>query len=136
MAKATAKESSKPSRKAPAKRGAVKKSTAKRGSDEKGRGTAWVKDYGILIAPIITEKSAQVGGAGTTVVFEVDSRASKTEIKDAVQRIFNVLVAKVRTANFLGKPKRTMRSEGRRAGYKKAYVTLKEGQKIELVEGI
>lgn len=99
-------------------------------------GAAWVKDYQVVLSPIVTEKSAQVGGAGTTVVFKVDPRASKTDIKAAVQRIFNVLVAEVRTANFMGKPKRTMRSVGRRAAYKKAYVTLKEGQKIDLVEGL
>lgn len=121
-------------KKAPAKK--AKTSTKSGGASRVAKGNASVKDYQVIIAPLITEKSAMVGGVGTTVVFKVDPRASKTAIKQAVERVFSVLVAKVRTSNFMGKPKRTMRSVGRRAGYKKAYVTLKEGQKIDLVEGI
>jgi len=98
---------------------------------------AKVADYGVLITPVITEKSASAGaGTGLTVVFKVDPRASKTEIRGAVERVFSVKVESVRTARFLGKVKRTAHSVGRRAGYKKAYVTLAEGSKIDLVEGL
>lgn len=97
---------------------------------------ASVKDYGILLSPIITEKSAVVGQAGNTLVFKVDPRASKTDIRTAVERIFSVKVEGIRTCTFIGKLKRTARSIGRRAGYKKAYITLAEGSKIDLVEGV
>lgn len=98
--------------------------------------TAKVTDYGILLSPVITEKSASVGSAGQIVTFRVDPRASKEEIRGAVERVFSVKVDAVRTCNFLGKMKRTMRGLGKRAGYKKAYVTLVEGSKIDLVEGV
>lgn len=97
---------------------------------------AKVSDYGILLSPVITEKSAAVGSSGQIVTFRVDPRASKEEIRGAVERVFSVKVDAVRTCNFLGKMKRTMRGLGKRAGYKKAYVTLVEGSKIDLVEGV
>ena len=96
--------------------------------------SATVKDYGVLLSPVITEKGAAGGEA--TVVFKVDPRASKCDIRGAVERIFSVKVAGIRTCSYLGKLKRTARSIGRRAGYKKAYVTLAEGSKIDLVEGV
>lgn len=97
---------------------------------------ATVNDYAVLIAPVITEKSALVGASGRTVTMKVDPRATKTEIRQAVERVFSVKVEAVRTARFLGKVKRTMKGVGRRAGYTKAYVTLAEGSKIDLVEGL
>jgi large subunit ribosomal protein L23 len=97
---------------------------------------ARVQDYGVLIAPVISEKSALVGNGGRTVTFRVDPRASKDEIRGAVERVFSVKVDKVRTCTFMGKLKRTMRGLGKRAGYKKAYVTLGEGSTIDLVEGL
>ena len=97
---------------------------------------AQVKDYAILLSPVISEKSAVVGEAGQVVTFRVDPRASKTEIGSAVERVFSVKVDGVRTCTFKGKLKRTTRGVGRRAGYKKAYVTLAEGNKIDLVEGL
>jgi large subunit ribosomal protein L23 len=98
--------------------------------------TARVADYAVLVSPVITEKSAVAGADGRTVVFRVDPRASKDAIRGAVERVFSVKVDSVRTCTFLGKTKRTARSIGRRAGYKKAYVTLAEGSKIDLVEGL
>jgi large subunit ribosomal protein L23 len=67
---------------------------------------------------------------------KVDPRATKSEIRQAVERVFSVKVDAVRTCTFLGKTKRTARGVGRRAGFKKAYVTLAEGSKIDLVEGL
>jgi large subunit ribosomal protein L23 len=99
-------------------------------------GSAKVQDYGVILSPVISEKSALVGGAGRTVTFRVDPRASKDEIRGAVERVFSVKVDKVRTCTFMGKLKRTMKGIGKRAGYKKAYVTLGEGSKIDLVEGL
>lgn len=97
---------------------------------------AGVQNYSILLSPMITEKSSVFGGVGNRVVFKVDRRATKDEIKTAVERVFKVAVADVNTINYLGKPKRTSRSEGRRTAYKKAYVTLKEGQTINVIEGL
>lgn len=72
-----------------------------------------------------------------TVVFEVAKDATKTEIKEAVQRVFKVKVDHVRTAIFHGKFRRRGRAEGFRSDWKKAYVRLKEGEKmIEYAENI
>ena len=103
---------------------------------EAQQNAAGVCDYGTILSPMITEKSSLVGGAGNRVVFKVDRRASKDQIKTAVERVFKVNVQDVNTVNYLGKPKRTSRSEGRRTAYKKAYVTLKEGQTINVIEGL
>jgi large subunit ribosomal protein L23 len=92
--------------------------------------------YQILIEPVITEKSSLAGSQSNGVVFIVDPRASKDQIKDAVQSIFKVEVRAIQTVNMQGKVKRTRGSVGRRAGFKKAYVSLKEGQTIDIVEGI
>lgn len=88
--------------------------------------------YATLKSPIITEKSAGQG----LIVMEVDKRADKHGIKSAVERVFNVEVESVRTCNIMGKPKRKGMKSGRTAGYKKAYVTLKEGYKVDLIEGV
>jgi len=111
-----------------------KKPAAKKKSAAKVvESSARIADYGILIRPIITEKTT---GSPNLVGFLVNPRASKTEIRAAVERVFNVKVARVNTCNTLGKIKRTSRSSGRRAETRKAYVTLVEGSKIELVEGV
>jgi large subunit ribosomal protein L23 len=93
---------------------------------------AGIRDYQILISPVITEKASMHGGA----VFRVDRRATKEDIRRAVERIFKVNVVDVRTTNVMGKPKRGMKSTGRRDHYKKAYVTVLEGQTIDLIEGL
>ncbi|MBI4461620.1 MAG: 50S ribosomal protein L23 [Acidobacteria bacterium] len=91
--------------------------------------------YSIIRRPIITEKGVAIKEQRHTLVFEVVPSASKTEIKDAVQKIFKVKVARVRTANFPGKFRRRGRFGGYRADWKKAYVQLAPGEKmIEYVE--
>ncbi|HEY2462129.1 MAG TPA: 50S ribosomal protein L23 [Candidatus Acidoferrum sp.] len=93
--------------------------------------------YQIIRRPIITEKGLGVKETQRTVVFEVASRATKTEIKEAVQQIFKVKVVAVRTAHFLGKMRRRGQSEGYRRDWKKAYVKLAEGEKmIEYAENL
>lgn len=94
------------------------------------------KDYATIVAPIITEKAAVVGNDGNVVVFRVATGSSKTEIKEAVERIFKVNVSSVRTANYIGKFKRTARGQGRKPSFKKAYITLGAGQTIDVVEGM
>lgn len=98
--------------------------------------TAEKKDYQVLIEPVITEKSSVVGNEGNRVAFKVDKKATKTEIKNAVERIFDVKVSGVNTCNFLGKKKKTTGLYGRTAHWKKAYVTLQEGHTIDIVEGL
>jgi len=103
---------------------------------DKDKPVARAKDYDVLKKPVITEKSSIVGGDGSVVVFRVADKAGKQDIKEAVERVFEVEVEKIRTCRFLGKKKRVNRSIGRQAGYKKAYVTLKEGHSIDFVEGL
>jgi large subunit ribosomal protein L23 len=93
--------------------------------------------YQIIRRPIITEKGLGVKETQHTVVFEVAKDATKAEIKEAVQRVFKVKVDHVRTAIFHGKFRRRGRAEGFRSDWKKAYVRLKEGEKmIEYAENI
>ena len=86
--------------------------------------------YQVIKRPIITEKGLGVKETQHTVVFEVASDATKTEIKEAVQRVIKVKVDHVRTANFHGKFRRRGRAEGFRSDWKKAYVRLAEGEKM------
>jgi large subunit ribosomal protein L23 len=83
----------------------------------------------------MTEKSMQQKDDLNAVAFQVAVDANKVEIRHAVEKVFNVKVADVRTANREGKWKRMGRFEGRRPSWKKAVVTLRPGHKIELVEG-
>jgi large subunit ribosomal protein L23 len=79
---------------------------------------------------VITEKGLGVKETESTLVFEVAAKATKTEIKEAVQSIFKVKVDSVRTANFVGKERRRGRFAGYRPDWKKAYVRLKSGEKM------
>jgi len=90
----------------------------------------------VLVRPLMTEKSMQQKEEFHTVTFEVALDANKVEIRQAVEKVFNVKVAAVRTASHEGKWKRMGKFEGRRRGWKKAVVTLQPGHKIELVEGV
>ena len=92
----------------------------------------------ILKSPIVTEKSVILKEdsseentdrkAGQVLTFRVDKKATKPEIKSAVEEIFNVKVSTVRTVQYEGKVKKRGRQEGRRPSWKKAYVTLKKGE--------
>ena len=97
---------------------------------------ASAKDYGLIREPVITEKSSLIGSSGNTVVFKVPTSATKTEVKRAVENVFNVKVDGVRTLNMMGKLKRTTSAIGRRAAFKKAYVRLKDGHSIDLLSGV
>lgn len=86
----------------------------------------------IIKAPIITEKSASLSENGNIVTFSVDPKANKTQIKQAVEKIFNVKVESVNTINVKPKTKRVGRYTGLTNRKKKAIVKLKEGSSIEL----
>lgn len=91
--------------------------------------------WDVLRTPVVTEKSVLLKEAssedetiGQILTFRVNRKADKLEIRKAVEEIFSVKVAKIRTVNYEGKMKKRGRYEGRRASWKKAYVTLKKGE--------
>lgn len=86
----------------------------------------------IIKAPIITEKTADLAQNHNTITFSVDTRANKTQIKQAIEKIFNVEVESVNTINVHPKKKRVGRYGGYTNRTKKAIVKLKEGSSIEL----
>lgn len=86
----------------------------------------------IIKAPIITEKSADLAQNQNTITFSVDVKANKTQIKQAIEKIFNVEVENVNTVNVKPKKKRVGRYVGKTNKVKKAIVKLKEGSSIEL----
>jgi large subunit ribosomal protein L23 len=91
----------------------------------------------VLRVPVITEKSTDYKENLRTIAFKVLRDANKIEIKDAVEKIYKVKVQSVRTAIFHGKKRRQGRFSGRRPDWKKAYITLKEGEKmIEFSEAV
>jgi large subunit ribosomal protein L23 len=89
----------------------------------------------IIRRPLVTEKSTRQKEEGRQYVFEVDPEANKIEIQHAVEQLFKVKVLHVRTSNALGKLKRVGRKYGKRPDWKKAIVTLKEGDRIGFFEG-
>ncbi|MBI4471469.1 MAG: 50S ribosomal protein L23 [Acidobacteria bacterium] len=86
--------------------------------------------YEVIRRPIITEKCLTLKENDRTLCFEVDDRASKQQIQEAVERLFKVKVARVRTMVVPGKMRRRGRYSGYRSDWKKAYVTLREGEKM------
>jgi large subunit ribosomal protein L23 len=84
----------------------------------------------VLKRPIITEKGVDQKDIKRTLTFEVHPDATKTQIRQAVQKIFNVKVASVQTAIFAGKERRRGKFSGYRSDWKKAYVKLKPGEKM------
>ena len=91
-----------------------------------------MRERDIIKAPIITEKSASLAQDKNTITFSVDTKANKTEIKQAVEKIFDVKVDSVNTINVKPKKKRVGKYTGKTKKVKKAIVKLKEGSKIEL----
>ncbi len=89
----------------------------------------------VLKAPHISEKSTMVAEKTNTIVFKVAKDATKAEVKAAVEKLFEVEVKDVHTLLVKGKTKRTGMRVGQRSDWKKAYVTLKEGQDIDFIGG-
>jgi large subunit ribosomal protein L23 len=92
--------------------------------------------YEVVQRPLLTEKGTRLKEEANQYLFRVAPTATKIEIKQAIEQLFKVKVAEVRTLRMQGKVKRMGRFAGRRAGWKKAIVTLKTGQSIELYEGV
>lgn len=89
-----------------------------------------MNNYEVIVRPIVTEKAVAAKEGVPTLVFEVNRDANKTEIRHAVEKLFKVKVADVRTATTEGKLRRRGRFSGYRPDWKKAYVRLKPGQKM------
>jgi large subunit ribosomal protein L23 len=87
----------------------------------------------VLLSPVVSEKSSRVADANRQFVFKVLPGASKPEIRDAVELMFDVKVKGVQVANVQGKVKRFGQTTGRRVNWKKAYVTLAEGHDIDFM---
>ncbi|MFQ6000803.1 MAG: 50S ribosomal protein L23 [Anaerolineae bacterium] len=94
-----------------------------------------METYEVLRRPIITEKTTMQIEQGI-YTFEVDRRANKLQVKEAVERVFGVDVVSVNVINVPGKPRRWGRHVSRTPSWKKAIVKLAEGQRIELFEGV
>ena len=89
----------------------------------------------ILIKPLITEKNTMLGAEGK-YTFKIDRRANKTQVKEAVEAIFKVNVTAVNTISVPPKTRRVGRTIGKTQPWKKAVVTLRPGQRIEIFEGV
>jgi large subunit ribosomal protein L23 len=96
-----------------------------------------VQFYDVIKRPLMTEKASMYEEAGSTVyLFEVGIKSTKDVIKQAVEALFDVKVKAVNTVIVRGKSKRVGKVLGRRSNWKKAYVTLKEGDSINFVDGL
>jgi len=95
-----------------------------------------VKSYDVIKRPLLTEKSTQLRELHNQYCFEVVKGASKDAIKLAIEELFKVKVKDIKTMQYRGKRKRVGRSIGMTSAWKKAVVTLAEGNTIELFEGV
>ena len=93
------------------------------------------RKFDVILAPWITEKSTE-GSEHNQFTFKVSRDSTKVEIKSGIEELFGVTVTKVNTINMRGKVKRFKGRLGRRAAYKKAIVTIAEGQSIDITTGI
>ncbi|MBX3507112.1 MAG: 50S ribosomal protein L23, partial [Parvibaculum sp.] len=90
--------------------------------------------YDIIVSPVITEKATMASEANQ-VIFKVASNATKPQVKEAVEKLFDVKVKAVNTLNRKGKTKRFRGIAGRQSDFKKAIVTLEEGHSIDVTTG-
>jgi len=88
----------------------------------------------VILSHVVTEKAERLKAEQSRYTFKVAPTANKIEVRDAVERLFKVHVREVRVMNYMGKMRRMGRSSGRRSDWKKAVVTLKQGERIESLE--
>lgn len=91
--------------------------------------------HDLIVRPLLTEKSTSLREDHNKVCFVVRREANKSEVKRAIEETLEVKVAKVHIINMIGKTKRLNRFVGKRPDWKKAIVTLKKGEKLDLFEG-
>ena len=94
-----------------------------------------IEDFDVLLGPIVTEKATSLSEHGQ-IVFKVRIDATKVQIRKAVESLFDVKVTRVNTIRVTGKTKLFRQTLGRRSNYKKAVVTLAEGQNIDYLAGL
>jgi len=94
-----------------------------------------VNIFDVIKKPLVTEKSSLVQQEYNQYCFKVDRHATKYDVREAVQTVFKVKVTDVRTSKVPGKYKRVGKSTGKTSAWKKAIVTLKEGDRIDFLEG-
>jgi large subunit ribosomal protein L23 len=92
--------------------------------------------HDIIVRPLVTEKSTEQLEKNSAYTFMVAKDANKIEIAKAIEQLFNVRVSQVRTMRYAGKERRVGKFVGRRAAWKKAVVTLRPGDTIEIFEGV
>ncbi len=92
-------------------------------------------DYQVIKRPLVTEKSTKQKEQANQLAFEVDRRANKILVRNAIESIFNVKVVSVRVMNVKGKERRVGKNVGRKPDWKKAIVRLAPGENIEFLEG-
>ncbi len=95
-----------------------------------------MRRYDIIHGPVVTEKTTLQKEIDNQVTFKVDKDANRVEIKDAVEKNFNIKVKQVRTIQVKGKVKQRGRIIGKKKDWKKAIVTLMPGQRIDFFEGV
>ena len=91
--------------------------------------------YSIIRKPMLTEKCHDLKEKYNQVAFQIDRRANKVQVKEAVEKIFKVKVKRVNVMNMAGKKKRLGRNMGKRSDWRKAVVTLMPGETIDIIEG-
>jgi len=93
-------------------------------------------DYNIIKKPVVTEKTTNQKDSLNQYTFEVDSRKNRIELKQNLEKIFNISILKIRTMNVKGKKVRRGRIIGTKKNRKKAIVTLQKGDRIEFFDGV
>ena len=93
-----------------------------------------MNQHDVLIRPLLTEKITAIRETKNAIAFSVHRQATRIDIRRAVEKVFSVKVASVNVMNVIGKKKRQGRFTGKRSDWRKAFITLKEGEKIDLYE--
>ena len=93
-----------------------------------------MNQHDVLIRPLLTEKITAIRETKNAIAFSVHRQATRIHIRRAVEKVFSVKVASVNVMNVIGKKKRQGRFTGKRSDWRKAFITLKEGEKIDLYE--
>jgi large subunit ribosomal protein L23 len=92
--------------------------------------------FDVLRKPILTEKATDLRDRHNHIAFEINPRANKRMVAEAIEKVFNVKVTGVRIMNTAGKPKKIGKFSGNRPGFKKALISLKEGDKVDIFERV
>ena len=96
---------------------------------------SWMNEFQIIEKPLLSEKIVSLKEEENKIAFKVNRNTNKIEIKNTVGNLFGVKVKKVAVMNYIGKPKRQGKHEGKKSNWKKAIVTLEKGNTIEYFEG-